>query len=103
MEREDVPSDWEFSIVESEESLHYDEPPGVCCMSMSAPRSSGRRERILLACVLDDILAVVEPAVFYRAERVHLLYAVEDSDDPRGPVRGELCDEAVSRLESAGM
>ncbi len=89
----------EFSIVESERYIIAQESRLRCCLSMSEPAPSGRRERVLIACVLDDVPMVVEPALFYKAEVLHLLHPADDPEDAMGPVHQEMYDEVRSRLD----
>lgn len=53
--------------------------------------ASGRRERIVIACVTFDVAKIVEPAVYYEATRVHLIHFGEG-------VYREFFDEVQSRI-----
>ena len=45
------------------------------CRSIAQPKiMSGRKDRVVIACVMFDVPIVVEPAVYYQADRVHLIH-----------------------------
>ena len=63
-----------YTILEVEESRCMNEDTDSCA-SMPAPRiRSGRKERIVIECVMMDVPLVVEPALYYEADTVHLIH-----------------------------
>ena len=42
--------------------------------------ASGREKRVMIACVTFETAKVTEPALYYEAERVHLIHYVRDKD-----------------------
>lgn len=42
--------------------------------------SSGRKERIVIACVTFEVAKIVDPAVFYEATKIHLIHYAKDKD-----------------------
>lgn len=54
--------------------------------------ASGKKERIMIACVTFEVAKVVEPAVFYESTKVHLVHY-------GGGLYEEFYDEVVRRLK----
>lgn len=61
--------------------------------------NSGRKDRIVVACVTFEVPMVVDPIVFYEATRVHLIHFVRDSSDPRCNVYREFYDEVCASIK----
>ncbi len=66
---------------------------------MSDPsHDSGKRMRIMVACVVTEVAAVVEPVKFYETDRVYLIHYVRDPDNPSHRIYQEFYDEVVRRI-----
>lgn len=54
---------------------------------MSGSRS-GKVEMVMVACVAREVTMIVEPALFYRVNRIHVLnYVKEDDESEAGQKR----------------
>jgi len=89
----------EIVIVPSEK---YADPDRVlCCCAPPANHcmvpDSGRRERTVIACLSLGVPEVVEPAVFYGAETLHLL--VDDTDNGLSDIYKEFLEETRRQLK----
>lgn len=89
----------EIVIVPSEK---YAEPERVMCSCAPAANNcmepdSGRRERTVIACLSLGVPEVVEPAVFYGAETLHLL--ADDKEDGLSDIYEEFLEETERQLE----
>ena len=88
----------EIVIIPTEE-LAY--PSNRCCACEAAPdmlpgvpRLSGRKDRVMIACLSLDVPMIVDPAVFYKAERIHILK--DDTED--SPIYEEFFNETIKQL-----
>jgi len=84
-----------YTIMESEEP-EADEPVHA---SMSPPGiRSGRKERIVIECVMMDVAMVVEPALYYEADTVHLIHYSKNHRDNISTTYGKFFDEAKKQI-----
>lgn len=60
---------------------------------------SGKRQRLMIACVITEVAVVVDPVVFYEIDRVHLIHYVRNPDDPGNRIYKEFYDEVVRQLK----
>ena len=89
----------EFYIVPTEnEMADLDSPVLMDLCAGPSARTSGRKERVVIACVTLGVPVVVDPAVYYHAERIHLLHRIRGPEDPQYTVYGEFYDETCRRL-----
>lgn len=88
----------EFYIVPDEKMARrmYDDE---CLGCIDSPEPvSGKKERVLISCLTFGVPVVVDPAVYYGAERIHILHYVHDSADDEYRVYQEFYDEACDQL-----
>ena len=83
-----------YTIIEKEE-IDRD----VCCSS-SGPIRSGRKDRVVIACVMLDVPIAVEPVLHYQADRVHLIHYSKDHRDGGGYLYSQFFEEARKQVES---
>ncbi|NBK26015.1 MAG: hypothetical protein EOM68_28875 [Spirochaetia bacterium] len=58
----------------------------------------------MVSCVTFETSKVVDPILFYKATRVHLINYVKDEKDPDLQVYGDFCGEVMRQLrEGMGM
>lgn len=92
----DTPSMRDIVIIPRDELVPA--PILPCCSETVLPHEivpySGRKDRVLIACLSLDVPLIVDPAVFYKAERIHLLSY--DSGD--SPIYEEFRRETVTQL-----
>lgn len=85
-----------YTIIEKEEFECDD-----CCASMAGPPSvTGKKVRIVIACIMFDVPMVVEPAIFYEAERVHLIRSSKNHRGTGGGMYNEFFKEAKNQIKS---
>ncbi|MDO5861209.1 MAG: DUF6293 family protein [Thermoplasmata archaeon] len=60
---------------------------------------SGRKKRIMIACVTFETAKVTEPAVFYEINKVHIIHYVKDPQSDSGRIYGEFYDRVVELLD----
>lgn len=71
------------------------------CASMAPPKiRSGRKDRIVIACIKFDVPIVVEPAIFYEADRIHLIHYSKNHRGSGGHMYQEFYKEAVEQIEN---
>lgn len=85
----------EILIVPSED---YADQIVKCCCACEHLNVSGRRERVMIACLSLGIPEVTDPAVFYGAERVYLLVD-EVGNDPFSGIYGEFLAEVRKQFK----
>lgn len=83
-----------YTIIEKEEP-----DKGICCSS-SGPIRSGRKDRVVIACVMLDVPIAVEPVLHYQADRVHLIHYSKNHKDDGGHLYTQFFKEAHEQLES---
>jgi len=59
---------------------------------------SGKRSRIMVACVVTEVSAVVEPVKFYETDKVYLIHYIREDNNPRYQIYKEFYDEVVRRI-----
>ena len=59
---------------------------------------SGRKKRIMVACVTFETSKVVEPALYYEVNRVHIIHYVKDPTSESGKVYDSFCKRVVELL-----
>ena len=69
---------------------------------------SGKVDLVMVACVAREVTMIVEPALFYRVNRIHLLnYVKEDDESEAGQKRAQLYreirDTVCRRLDDSGV
>ncbi|MBE6518257.1 MAG: hypothetical protein E7Z70_01765 [Thermoplasmata archaeon] len=89
-----------YTIYEIEEPDDQDMSDDSCTMaSMAQPRIiSGRKERIVIACVMMDVPMVVEPALYYQADTVHLIHFDRNHRDDSSKIYIDFFKEARRQL-----
>ncbi len=65
---------------------------------MGCTLPSGRKKRIMIACVTFEISKVVEPILYYEINKVHIVHYIKDPDSESGRVYGSFCDRVVELL-----
>ena len=60
---------------------------------------SGRKKRIMVACVTFETSKVVEPALYYEVNKVHIIHYVKDPTSESGKVYDSFCKRVVELLE----
>ena len=82
-----------YSIVEDDF-----EPRG--CASMAPPRiPSGRKDRIVIACIMFDVPMAVEPTIHYKADRIHLIRTSKNHRGNGGTMYTQFFNEAKNQIE----
>lgn len=61
---------------------------------------SGRKKRIMVACVTFETSKVVEPALYYEINKAHIIHYVKDSDSESGKIYDSFRRRVCERLES---
>lgn len=88
----------EFYIVSDEKLVNMErELCSKCCVDSSEP-TSGKKDRVLISCLTFGVPVVVDPAVFYGAERIHILHYIHDSTVEDYQIYQEFYDEACDQL-----
>ena len=59
---------------------------------------SGRKNRIMIACVTFETSKVVEPALYYEVNRAHIIHYVKDPDSESGMVYDSFRRRVCERL-----
>jgi len=59
--------------------------------------TSGRKERIMIACVTFETTKITDPAMYYEATRVHIIHSA--SDKYRDSVYWDFFDEVCEKLK----
>lgn len=59
---------------------------------------SGRKKRIMIACVTFETSKVVEPVLYYEINKVHIIHYVKDPTSEGGKIYGSFCDRVVELL-----
>jgi len=86
-----------YTIVED----NFEDMRKDCCASMASPGiPSGRKDRIVIACVMLDVPMAVEPVIHYEADRVHLIHYAKNHRETGGEMYKEFYDEAKNQIES---
>lgn len=60
---------------------------------------SGRKKRIMIACVTFETSKVVEPILYYEINKAHIIHYIKDPDSESGRIYGSFCDRVVELLE----
>ena len=60
---------------------------------------SGRKKRIMVACVTFETSKVVEPALYYEVNKVHIIHYVKDPASESGKVYDSFCNRVKELLE----
>lgn len=71
-------------------------------------RGSGKVDLVMVACVAKEVTMIVQPAIFYRVSRIHILNFVlrknrDEAEVKRARIYEDVRDEVVSRLREEGM
>ncbi len=61
---------------------------------------SGRKKRIMVACVTFETSKVVEPALYYEINKAHIIHYVKDPDSESGKIYDSFRRRVCERLES---
>ena len=61
---------------------------------------SGRKKRIMVACVTFETSKVVEPALYYEVNKVHIIHYVKDPASESGKVYDSFCNRVKELLEN---
>ena len=61
---------------------------------------SGRKKRIMVACVTIETSKVVEPALYYEINKAHIIHYVKDPDSESGKIYDSFRRRVCERLES---
>ena len=61
---------------------------------------SGRKKRIMIACVTFETSKVVEPALYYEVNRIHIIRYLKDPNSDAGRTYDSFCRRVCERLES---
>lgn len=61
---------------------------------------SGRKKRIMVACVTFETSKVVEPALYYEINKAHIIHYVKDPDSESGKIYDRFRRRVCERLES---
>lgn len=61
---------------------------------------SGRKKRIIVACVTFETSKVVEPALYYEINKAHIIHYVKDPDSESGKIYDSFRRRVCERLES---
>lgn len=78
----------------------FDDLINGCCASMDNPNiPSGRKDRIVIACVMFNIPMAVEPVIHYEADRVHLIHYSKNHRGGGGAMYNEFYNEAVRQIK----
>lgn len=68
---------------------------------MWAFMSSGRKERIMIACVTFETVKITDPALYYKVDTVHLIHYVSDKiDSSKKDMYGGFYSEVEKTLKS---
>lgn len=66
---------------------------------MGCTLPSGRKKRIMVACVTFETSKVVEPALYYEVNRVHIIHYVKDPQSESGRIYDSFCRRVIELLE----
>lgn len=61
---------------------------------------SGRKKRIMVACVTFETSKVVEPVLYYEINKAHIIHYVKDPDSESGKIYDSFRRRVCERLES---
>ncbi len=61
--------------------------------------SSGRKKRVMIACVTFETAKVVEPALYYEVNKLHIIHYVKDPDSEAGQVYASFPDRVEELLK----
>ena len=65
---------------------------------------SGRKKRIMVACVTFETSKVVEPALYYEINKAHIIHYVKDPDSESGKIYGSVTTIQIAEaLAAAGV
>ena len=81
------------SIMLITRKLDYMAPSYIEAMS-----ESGRRERILIACVTFETALVVHPAAHYEATKVHIIHYVKNREDDKYSIYQDFYEEVCEQI-----
>ncbi len=62
---------------------------------------SGRKKRIMVACVTFETAKVVEPALYYEINKTHIIHYVKDPTSDSGRIYNSFYQRVCSMLENA--
>ncbi len=60
---------------------------------------SGRKKRIMVACVTFETSKVVEPTLYYEINKVHVIHYVKDPESENGRLYDSFCNRVVEMLD----
>lgn len=61
---------------------------------------SGRKKRIMVACVTFETAKVVEPALYYEINKAHIIHYVKDPTSESGAIYDSFCKRVCKLLET---
>ena len=83
-------------IIQEEKELELQER----CSNMVPPAyMTGKKERIVIACIMFDVPMTVEPAVYYGADRVHLIRSSKNHRGSGGSMYTQFFKEAKGQIK----
>lgn len=59
---------------------------------------SGRKKRVMVACVTFETAMVVEPALYYEINKVHIIRYLRDPDSEKGRIYDSFCQRVCTLL-----
>lgn len=89
----------DFYIVSDKKLMNTEREEVMRCCEQSFMPVSGKKDRVLISCLTFGVPVVVDPAVYYGAERIHILHYIH-SDDDEYKVYQEFYDEACKQLKN---
>ena len=63
---------------------------------------SGKKNRIMIACVTFETTKITEPVKFYESNRVHIIHYVKDPHDPKSRVYVDFYEQVCKLIEVDG-
>lgn len=83
-----------YTIIDDTDDLLKDR----CCSMADPTIPSGRKDRIVVACVMFDVPMAVEPVIHYKPDRVHLIHYNKNHRGTGGGMYMDFYNEAVKQI-----
>lgn len=64
--------------------------------------NSGKRARVMVACVTFETYKISNPVAFYEIDRVHLIHFVQKPDSENGQIYQQFYDRTVELIKATG-